>query len=54
MENKNICMTCGKKSKNDLKYRVYKAQVKITFDYRDFCSTKCLIKYYKLVEKQEK
>jgi endogenous inhibitor of DNA gyrase (YacG/DUF329 family) len=52
---KNICMYCGKKSKNDMKYRVSKATTilsKIT-DYRDFCSTRCLLDYYKIVFNRE-
>lgn len=52
MMEKNICMNCGKKSKNYLKLRVYKSI--LDNDYRDFCSTECLIAYYKVVLKQER
>lgn len=39
---KNICMSCGRKSKNRFEYRVLdKYDV-----YRDFCSIKCLFIYY--------
>ena len=44
--NKNICMCCGKKSKNKFKYSVCDRKEVI----RDFCSTKCLLKYYKKVK----
>jgi endogenous inhibitor of DNA gyrase (YacG/DUF329 family) len=48
-----ICMTCGKKSKklftySNFQYRVVNRKE----EYRDFCSTKCLLKYYKLFLKQ--
>ena len=43
---KNICMCCGKKSKNRFEYRV----INKDNEYRDFCSTKCLLKYYKKVK----
>ena len=49
MEEKNICMTCGRKSKNRFEYRVFG----VKGDFRDFCKTSCLIEYYKRVKKQE-
>jgi len=54
----NICMYCGKKSMNFLKYRVFSGHLKRTLnifqsDFRDFCSTKCLCKYWLVVLKQE-
>ena len=43
MTEKNICMYCGKKSKNRMKFRVVdKKEV-----YRDFCCSICLVQYYK-------
>jgi len=50
-----ICMCCGKKSgkifsHSKFKYRVIKRNDEI----RDFCSTKCLLRYYGKVLKQEK
>jgi len=46
---KNICMYCGRKSKNKMMFRVWdKKEV-----YRDFDSVACLVEYYKKVEEQE-
>ncbi len=42
-------MFCGRKSKNRFEHRVLKKNN----IHRDFCSTKCLLEYYKLVLKQE-
>ena len=50
MKIKNICMTCGKKSINRFEYRV----VEKDNGWRDFCSTECLLKYFKLYLKQKK
>ncbi len=49
MKEKNICMFCAKKSKNRMEHRVLKKKN----EYRDFCSTKCLLKYYKLVLEEQ-
>lgn len=43
MKDKNICMYCGKKSKNKMKFRVIDKKD----DYRDFCCELCLVQYYK-------
>ncbi len=46
---KNLCMYCGKESKNRMKFRVVdKKDI-----FRDFCSTEHLAEYYKMVLKQE-
>ena len=50
MKEKNICMGCGKKSLKEMEYRIFG----LDGEYRDFHSTECLLKYYKLVLKQEK
>ena len=47
---KSICMCCGKKSESKLKYSVCDKEETI----REFCSTKCLIKYYKTSQNQRK
>jgi len=48
MEDKNICMYCGKKSKNKMKFRVIdKKEI-----FRDFCSNECLVEYYMLTIKK--
>lgn len=39
---KNICMYCGKQSKNRFEHRVFEKDD----GFRDFCSDNCLIKYY--------
>lgn len=39
----HICMCCGKKSKKNLKYSVCDREETI----REFCSAKCIVKYYK-------
>jgi len=48
---KNICMCCGRKSKNRFEHRVLKKNNV----HRDFCSTKCLFIYYmsELTEKEQ-
>jgi len=46
---KNICMYCGKKSKNRFKYRIFD----IKESYRDFCSNSCVVKYYDVKERRK-
>lgn len=45
----NVCMNCGKESKRRFKFRVLnKNNI-----HRDFCSTKCIVKYYRILMNQE-
>ena len=39
---KNICMFCGRQSKNRFTFRILNKQD----DYRDFCSLQCVMNYY--------